>query len=282
VSSARTLTYADALTLASRGHALNAGEARRLLQQVTGATAAQLIAYPGRQLGSIDQMRYESLVERRAGGEPMAYLLGSRDFYSRGFRVDSRVLIPRPETEGLIDAALARLPVSGAPEVVDLGTGSGCIAITLGLEQPNLKVLGVDSSADAIEVARSNARALGCSNVDFVIGDWLRGIDDHRLTMIVANPPYIADDDAHLTEGDLRFEPRQALTPGGDGLNGVRAIIEQAPAALIVNGWLIFEHGYDQAGAVRELMEDQGFVDLFTEQDLAGHERITGGRLPGL
>ncbi len=279
MSSTRTLTWSDALTLASRGHALSAGDARRLLQQVTGATPAQVIAWPGRQLGSIDQMRFTSLVERRAGGEPMAYLVGTRDFYSRSFRVDARVLIPRPETEGLIDAALARLPVGGAPEVVDLGTGSGCVGITLALEQPNLKVLGVDASADALEVARANARALECSTIDFVQGDWLHGIDGQRLTMIVANPPYVAEDDAHLTEGDLRFEPRQALSPGGDGLVALRTIIMQAPAALADYGWLIVEHGYDQAAAVGALLAAHGFVDLFCERDLAGHERISGGRI---
>ena len=274
-----SLTYTDALTLAARGHALKAVDARLLLQHVTGANAAQIIAHPGRQLGPVERLRYESLVTRRAGGEPVAYLVGHREFYSRSFSVGPAVLIPRPETEGLIDAALARLPVEGVPEIVDLGTGSGCIGISLALEHPNARVLAVDASIDALEMARANARALDCRNIDFVIGDWLAGIDAHRLAMIVANPPYIADGDWHLDQGDLRFEPKQALSPGGDGLAALRTIIAQAPAALADNGWLIMEHGFDQAPAVRALMTSQGFIDLFTERDLAGHERTTGGRL---
>lgn len=274
-----TLTYADALKLASRGHSLSAVDARLLLQHVTRATFAQIVAYPGRHLGPIDQMRFESLVERRAGGEPLAYLVRQREFYSRSFTVTPAVLIPRPDTECLIDAALARLPVGGHPEVVDLGTGSGCIGITLALEQPELKVLAIDASADAIAVARDNARTLGCTNIDFVIGDWLRGIDGKRLSMVVANPPYIAAADFHLGQGDLRFEPRSALSPGDDGLAALRTIVVQAPDALADDGWLILEHGFDQATAVRKLLAAQGFIDVFTERDLSGHERVSGGRM---
>ncbi|MBC7780554.1 MAG: peptide chain release factor N(5)-glutamine methyltransferase [Proteobacteria bacterium] len=273
-----TFTYNDALTLALRGHSLNVVDARLLLQHVTGASAAQIIAYPGREVGAIDQMRFESLVERRAGGEPIAYLVGYREFYSRSFRVNRNVLIPRPETEGLIDAALTRLPFDGAPEIVDLGTGSGCVGITLALEQPNARVLAIDTSADAIEVARANALALDCRNIDFVIGDWLAGIDGRRLALIVANPPYIAADDMHLEQGDLRFEPKLALTPGADGLAAIRTIIAQAPSALADSGWLILEHGFDQGALVRELLSADGFTDTFTERDLAGHERTTGAR----
>jgi release factor glutamine methyltransferase len=274
------LTYTDALTLASRGHSLAAVDARLLLQHVTGATVAQIVSYPGRQLGPVDRMRFESLVARRASGEPIAYLLGEREFYSRAFAVTPGVLIPRPETEGLVDAALARLPVDGNPAVVDLGTGSGCVGITIALEHTKTRVLAIDASADAITVARRNATALACSNIDFVIGDWLKGIDGHRLSMVVANPPYIAAADFHLGQGDLRFEPRSALTPGDDGLAAIREIIIQAPAALAGGGWLILEHGHDQGPAVRKLLAVRGFADVFTDRDLAGHDRITGGRLP--
>jgi release factor glutamine methyltransferase len=274
------LTYTDALTLASRGHSLAAVDARLLLQHVTGATVAQIVSYPGRQLGPVDRMRFESLVARRASGEPIAYLLGEREFYSRAFAVTPGVLIPRPETEGLVDAALARLPVDGNPAVVDLGTGSGCVGITIALEHTKTRVLAIDASADAITVARRNATALECSNIDFVIGDWLKGIDGHRLSMVVANPPYIAAADFHLGQGDLRFEPRSALTPGDDGLAAIREIIIQAPAALAGGGWLILEHGHDQGPAVRKLLAVRGFADVFTDRDLAGHDRITGGRLP--
>jgi len=278
-SSFPSLTYSDALTLALRGHSLDAVDARLLLQHVTGATFAQIVSYPGRQLGPVDRMRFESLIERRAAGEPIAYLLGEREFYSREFAVTPAVLIPRPETEGLVDAALSRLPVQGRPEVVDLGTGSGCVGITLALEHPQAYVLAIDASADAIDVARRNAAALGCTNIDFVIGDWLQGINGKRLAMIVGNPPYIAAADAHLDQGDLRFEPRSALTPGDDALAAVRKIIVQAPAALADGGWLILEHGHDQGPGVRELLTGHGFTEVFSDRDLAGHERITGGRM---
>jgi len=274
-----TLTYGDALALASRTHSLQASEARLLLRHVTGASIARIIAHPGRELGQIEQLRYESLVARRAAGEPIAYLVGRREFYSRTFQVSDCVLIPRPETEGLVDAALARMPVGAPPAVVDLGTGSGCVGITLALEQPGLRVLAIDASADAIEVARANARALECSNIEFVIGDWLDGIDGNQLSMIVANPPYIAAGDAHLGQGDLRFEPRTALSPGDDALSAIRTIVGQAPAALADNGWLILEHGFDQAAAVRALLSTHGFVDVFTDRDIDAQDRITGGRL---
>jgi release factor glutamine methyltransferase len=225
-------------------------------------------------------MRFESLVARRASGEPIAYLLGTREFYSRAFAVTPGVLIPRPETEGLVDAALARLPVEGKPEVVDLGTGSGCVGITIALERPDTRVLAIDASADAIMVARRNAAALECANIDFVIGDWLKGIDGNRLSMVVANPPYIAAADFHLGQGDLRFEPRSALTPGDDALAAIRVIVQQAPAALAAGGWLLLEHGHDQGPVVRRLLEDRGLVDVFTDRDLAGHDRITGARMP--
>ena len=279
-SSFPVITYSDALTLASRGHSLAAVDARLLLQHVTGATIAQIVSYPGRQLGPVDRMRFESLVARRASGEPIAYLLGEREFYSRAFAVTPGVLIPRPETEGLVDAALARLPADGTPAVVDLGTGSGCVGITLALERPDTQVLAIDASADAITVARRNAATLECTNIDFVIGDWLKGIDGHRLSMVVANPPYIAAADFHLGQGDLRFEPRSALTPGDDGLAAIRQIVLQAPGALAAGGWLILEHGHDQGPGVRKLLADRGLVDVFTDRDLAGHDRITGGRMP--
>jgi release factor glutamine methyltransferase len=278
-SSFPSLTYSDALTLAARGHALDTVDARLLLQHVTGATIAQIVSYPGRQLGPVDRMRFESLVARREAGEPIAYLLGEREFYSRAFAVTPAVLIPRPETEGLVDAALSRLQAHGRPDVVDLGTGSGCVGITLALEHPQARVLAIDASADAIGVARRNAAALGCDNIDFVIGNWLQGIDGRRLAMIVGNPPYIGAADAHLGQGDLRFEPRSALTPGDDALADVREIIAQAPAALAEGGWLILEHGHDQGPSVRALLASHGFGEVFSERDLAGHERITGGRM---
>jgi len=273
------LTYGQALVHAARGRRLPAAEARLLLQHVTGATAAQVIAHPGRPLGPVDRLRFESLVERRAAGEPVAYLVGWREFYGRRFRVGPEVLIPRPETEGLVEAALARLPPGAEGSVADLGTGSGCVAITLALERPRLTVVAIDASGDALQVASRNALEHGCT-VEFVESDWLSGLAGRRFELVAANPPYVAASDPHLAQGDLRFEPRHALTPGADGLSALTRIIAQASRALKPGGWLLLEHGHDQAAAVREALASRGYLGLFTERDLAGIERISGGQRP--
>lgn len=274
-----SLTYGQALVHAARGRSLPAAEARLLLQHVTGSTAAQVIAHPGRPLGPVDRLRFESLVERRAHGEPIAYLLGWREFYGRRFIVGPEVLIPRPETEGLVEAALARMPAGEPLEIADLGTGSGCVAITLALERPQARVLAIDASGDALALARRNAEALDC-RLDLAENDWLSGMDERRFDLVVANPPYIAAADPHLAQGDLRFEPRHALTPGDDGLGALHAIILQAVRALRPGGWLLLEHGHDQADAVRAALAARGYSDVFTERDLAGLERISGARRP--
>jgi len=270
-----SLTYGQALVHAARGRSLPAAEARLLLQHVTGATAAQVIAHPGRPLGPVDRLRFESLVERRARGEPIAYLVGWREFYGRRFAVGPEVLIPRPETEGLVEAALARMPAGQRLAIADLGTGSGCVAITLALERPRAEVVAVDASGDALVIARRNAEALDCP-LELVESDWLSGLDARRFDLIVANPPYVAADDPHLAA--LAHEPTEALVGGADGLQDLRCISAGAPAHLQSGGWLAVEHGHDQAGAVQALLRQAGLEAVRSERDLQGIERVTCGR----
>lgn len=259
---------------------IGAVDARVLMQQVSGLSAAGLIAEGARALSASELETFEALVARRAAGEPVAYLVGAREFFGRMFGVSPAVLIPRPETEHLIEMALRVLAEVERPRVLDMGTGSGVIAITLALEKPGARVTAVDASSAALEVARDNAARLG-AKVHFVESDWFAAIEDARFDLIVANPPYIAANDAHLGEGDLRFEPRGALTDQSvDGLASVRAIIAGAPAHLAAGGWLWLEHGYDQAAACRALLVDAGFTQVTSERDLAGIERASGGRLP--
>jgi release factor glutamine methyltransferase len=221
---------------------------------------------------------FELTVEARALGTPVAYLLGEREFYSRPFRVDPRVLIPRPETETLVEAALARVP-AGPATVLDLGTGSGAIALTLALERPKWALTAVDASEGALDCAQENAEALGCEGVVFVLSDWYAALDGWQFDLIVANPPYVAQADPHLAEGDLRFEPRQALTDDSeDGLASIRAIVGGAAAHLNPGGWLLLEHGYDQAEACRALYAAHGFAEFTAIADLAGIARVAAGR----
>jgi release factor glutamine methyltransferase len=223
---------------------------------------------------------YDMTVEARALGTPVAYLLGEREFYSRPFRVDNRVLIPRPETETLVEAALERVPAAAA-SVLDLGTGSGAIALTLALERPQWAVTAVDASEGALDCAQENAEALGCGSVVFLLSDWYAALEGWRFDAIVANPPYVAAHDRHLDEGDLRFEPRQALTDDSeDGLGSIRAIVAGAGAHLNPGGWLLLEHGYDQAEACRALFAAHGYTDFAAIADLAGIARVAAGRFP--
>ena len=217
-------------------------------------------------------------VEARALGSPIAYLIGEREFYGRPFKVDQRVLIPRPETELLVEAALARLS-AGESNVLDLGTGSGAIALTLALERPDSHVTAVDASDAALDCASENAAALAVENVSFMHGEWYAPVAGWSFDLIVSNPPYVAGEDAHLKAGDLRFEPRTALTDGsGDGLDSIRAIIADAPKHLAPGGWLLLEHGYDQAPACAALLAESGLTELIALTDLAGIPRVAGGR----
>ena len=273
----RPATFGEALA-AARGR-IPASEARMFLREVTGCSAAQVVAYPERGLDAGQAARYAELLDRRAAGEPVAYLLGEREFYGRRFRVTPAVLIPRPETELIVDLVKARVAPDAAPAILDLGTGSGALAVTLALELPAAWVTAVDLSPTALEVARGNAAALG-ARVSFVESDWFAALEGGRFDIIVSNPPYIIDDDPHLAEGDVRFEPRSALAAGPAGLDDLARIAAAASGFLAPDGWLLMEHGYDQAAAVRELLAAAGFVAVESARDLAGIERITLGRHP--
>lgn len=222
--------------------------------------------------------RFVALVERRAAGEPVAYLTRSRGFWNFELRVTPDTLIPRPETELLVELALARLPPRGALRIADLGTGSGAIALALARERPDAGVLATDVSESALAIAHANAVALDVGNVRFGSGNWCSALDDVPFDLIASNPPYIADGDAHLAAGDLRFEPRGALASGHDGLDAIRAIARDAPAHLAPGGWLLLEHGFGQGAEVRALLHAAGFIDIDTVRDLEDRDRVTLGR----
>jgi release factor glutamine methyltransferase len=253
-----------------------ATEAKLLLRHVLGCAAADIVAHPERLLTSDESERYAIVVSRRAAGEPIAYLVGSREFYSREFRVTATVLIPRPETEVLVEVTLSKVSRGDTPRILDLGAGSGCVAITLALELGG-EVTAVDVSPDALTVARENAARLG-ARVQFVESDWFAAVEG-EFDLIVGNPPYVAAGDPHLEEGDLRFEPMVALACGADGLDAIRRIVAEAPRHLRPGGWLVLEHGYDQAEAVRELLAQGGFGDIEQHRDLAGTVRVSGAML---
>jgi release factor glutamine methyltransferase len=244
---------------------------------VVGRDAAYLAANPDAGLSEAGQHAFEALVARRAAGEPVAYLTGEREFFSLNFSVAPAVLIPRPETELLVELALECIPAAAPCRVLDLGTGSGCVAISIARHRPRTRVTATDRSPDALEIAAQNARALGVPNVDFRFGDWFGAVGGERFDVIVSNPPYIARDDPHLHQGDLRFEPRHALAAGADGLDCIRKIVHGAGVHLAAGGWLLFEHGYDQAERCRVLLSAAGLVEVFSRRDLAGIERVSGG-----
>ncbi len=254
---------------------LGALENRMLLSHVLGLSRVQLITQSERVLSSDEAAQLSKLIERRWNGEPMAYLIGQREFYGLPFYVDPSVLIPRPDTELLVELALDRLPQQGS--VLDMGTGSGAIAIALAHTRPDAKVTALDVSAAALAVARHNADA-NRVKLDLIASNWYDALGDWRFEMIVANPPYIASGDIHLSQGDLRFEPIGALTDHLDGLSALRCIVQGAARHLAPRGWLLMEHGYDQAEAVRALLNDAGYGEVQSWQDLAGIARVSGGR----
>ncbi len=264
---------------AARGR-IPAGEARLFLREILGVSAARIAAYPEDTLTPEQAGRFADLLARRESGEPVAYLLGVREFYGRDFKVGPAVLIPRPETELIVALVRERVPAGAAPAILDLGTGSGALAVTLALELPAAQVTAVDFSSAALAVARANAAALG-ARVRFVESDWFAALDaGERFGVIVSNPPYVAAGDPHLAEGDVRFEPASALASGPAGLDDIVRIVAAAPAFLEPGGWLLLEHGYDQAPAVRQLLLAGGFGEVASARDLAGIERITLGRRP--
>jgi release factor glutamine methyltransferase len=251
-------------------------DAQALAAHALGISRARLLADLKRPLAEAEARRIERLFHRRRGGEPVAYLTGEREFFGLSLVVTPDVLIPRPETELLVAVALELAP-AGA-RVLDLGTGSGAVAIALAHEEPDMEVVAVDASAEALAIARENARRHGAT-IRFVCGDWFAGLVGERFDVVAANPPYIAAGDAHLEQGDLRFEPRAALVGGADGLDAIRVIVARAGQHLVPGGWIVFEHGYDQAERCRSLLAMYGFRDVQTWPDLAGTPRVTAGRL---
>jgi release factor glutamine methyltransferase len=256
-------------------------EAELLLQHALDRPRAWLFAHADDVIDAAAAARFRSLVTRRAAGEPLAYVTGHREFWSLDLVVSPDVLIPRAETELLVELALQRIPPAAECDVADLGTGSGAIALAIARERPRARVLASDSSSAALAVARGNAARLAVGNIEFAQGDWCAALGGRRFELIVSNPPYIAAADRNLGQGDLRFEPQAALASGADGLDAIRAIVEAAPAYLKPAGWLLLEHGFEQGRAVRERLEKSGFVEVFTALDLEQRERVSGGHLAG-
>jgi release factor glutamine methyltransferase len=272
----------DGLTIrrAQEGSGLVPLDAQVLLAHALGRDRTWLAAHAGERLPRAAADTFFALAKRRRDGEPIAYLTGFREFWGLPLAVSRAVLIPRPETETLVEVALGRLPADRDVAVLDLGTGSGAIALAIARERPRARVVATDLSAEALAVARANATRLGIANVDCVCADWYAGIPATRFDVIAANPPYVEPQDPHLGEGDLRFEPRAALTPGGDGLRALRDIVVDARAHLVPGGTLAVEHGYDQSDAVLALFAAAGFADVVTARDLSGTNRVVAGRSP--
>ncbi|MFP3555806.1 peptide chain release factor N(5)-glutamine methyltransferase [Paraburkholderia sp. SIMBA_049] len=277
-------------TVATLLHAspLPALEARILLGHALGWRRTELITRADDALDAAKVVAFRDLEARRVAGEPIAQLIGSREFFGLDFHVTRDVLIPRPETELLVETAVQALEGRAArSRVLDLGTGTGAIAVSIAWSRPDARVWAVDRSVEALAVAGRNAVKLlepkrPGGDLQFAQGDWYAALDDSlTFDVIVSNPPYIASGDPHLSQGDLRFEPRGALTDEADGLSAIRAIVAGAPSRLVPNGVLWMEHGYDQAEAVRAILTAQGFADVHSECDLADIERISGGRWPG-
>ena len=273
-------TTPDALLRQARAR-IEANEASMLLAHVLGRTPAWLYAHGGDAIPGAEVLRFHELVERRAAGEPVAYLTGRRGFWTLDLAVTPDTLIPRPETELLVELALERVADGLPVRTLDMGTGSGAIALALARERPGAEVTATDRSAAALEVARRHALDHDIGNVRFALGDWYQPVRGMRFGLIASNPPYIADGDGHLERGDLRFEPAGALASGGDGLDALRVIAAGAREHLQPGGWLLVEHGLEQGPAVRALFAEAGLEAVETARDLEDRERVTLGRLPG-
>jgi release factor glutamine methyltransferase len=254
-------------------------DAELLLARVLDRDRSWLHAWPDTEVDADRQQAFAALLARRAAGEPVAHLLGERGFWSLQLKITPDTLIPRPETELLVEQALARLPTDARARIADLGTGSGAIALALATERPACTVVATDRSAAALAVARDNAARLGLQNVEFRQGDWLAALaHEAPFDLIVSNPPYIKETDPHLAQGDVRFEPRRALAAGPEGLDDITRIIKDALSRLEPGGWLLLEHGYDQAEAVTRLLRDAGYEAVEDYRDLAGQPRLAAGR----
>jgi release factor glutamine methyltransferase len=253
-------------------------EAEILLAACLDRPRSHLFAWPERQVEPWQQERFAALIHRRASGEPIAYLLGQREFWSLPLIVTQQTLIPRPETETLVTLALEKMPQDSALRIADLGTGTGAIALAIARERPLCEVIATDISPDALSVAKGNATRFGLDNVRFVCGSWCRAFTMDAFDFILSNPPYVAETDPHLREGDLRFEPRTALAAGPAGMNELQRIVPCAHARLHRDGWLMVEHGHDQGDKVMQLMRTQGFREISDHADAAGLSRVAVGR----
>jgi release factor glutamine methyltransferase len=250
-------------------------EAELLLGLVLRKPRSFLHTWPEQRLDEPQAAHYETLLRRRFAGEPIAYMTGIREFWSMPLKVTPQVLIPRPETELLVEKALLRLPVDEDLRVLDLGTGSGAVSLAIAKERPRATVIGVDVSLTALEVARLNARLQKLDNVEFRESDWFDAVRGEKFSIVVGNPPYVADDDPHLGRGDARFEPRLALDAGPGGMDCFRAIVDRAHNYIVRQGWLLLEHGPTQHLPLRRLLEAQHYHDITIHKDAAGHDRIT-------
>lgn len=252
-------------------------DAQILLGHCLGKARTWLYAWPEHEVDDAVRVRFEQLLARRSAGEPVAYLTGQREFWSLQLAVNEHTLIPRPETETLVEWSL-ELALPGNAAVLDMGTGSGAIALAIASERPHWQVTAIDNSAGALEVARRNAASAQLNAVRFLQSDWYRSIEGEAFHLILGNPPYIDAADPHLAQGDVRFEPRAALVAPEHGLADLARLVSGAPAHLPGGGWVLLEHGYDQGAAVRALFAGAGFVEIATRPDIAGHERVTGAR----
>lgn len=255
-------------------------DAELLLAAALGKPRSFLHTWPERIVSSEAAQAFDGYLKRRRTGEPVAYILGLQGFWSIDLEVAPHTLIPRPETEMLVETALELLPGAIAHRLLDLGTGTGAIALSLAKDRPQWTLTAVDRVEDAVELAERNRQRLHLDNARVLQSHWFSAVEGQRFDLILSNPPYIAASDPHLVEGDVRFEPSSALVSGDDGLDDLRLIVSQAPAHLEAGGWLLLEHGYDQGPAVRELLNRHGFEQIQTRRDLGDHERITFGRVP--
>ena len=272
----RTGTVAE--TLAHARRVVDGVDAETLLAHALGQGRSWLFAHADDALPDSVRAHFEAMLIRRVSGEPVAYLTGRRGFWTLDLEVTSATLVPRPETELLVEFALTRIAQGKPARIADLGTGSGAIALAIAHERPRARVVATDASLTALEVARRNAARHQITNVEFRCGDWLQPLAGDRFDLIASNPPYIADGDPHLSEGDLRFEPAVALSSGRDGLDAIRTLVAAAPNHLVAGGWLLLEHGWDQGEAVRGLLHAAGFTGVETVRDLELRDRVSIGK----